>query len=70
MKLELHFFSIRDKKKDFGSNCATYCPLCIILPQRKINHIARFMELSHKNSARDIPLMLVVNLQDWFSYID
>ncbi|KAM3758393.1 hypothetical protein ACB098_01G040500 [Castanea mollissima] len=40
------------------------------LSQRKINHIARFVELSHTNSAREIPLMLVVNLQDWFGYID
>ena len=31
--------------------------------KRKINHITRFVELSHKNSARGIPLMLVVNLQ-------
>lgn len=56
----------RDKKKDLASNCAAYYPfgLDVFLSQRKINHIARFVELpSITNSSAKLPPILVVNVQ-------
>ncbi|KAL5806652.1 hypothetical protein ACOSQ4_029385 [Xanthoceras sorbifolium] len=53
------------KKKDFAPNCAAFCPFGadVFLSQRKINHIARFVELPVMNLSEDFPSILVVNIQ-------
>ncbi|KAG7033149.1 hypothetical protein SDJN02_07202 [Cucurbita argyrosperma subsp. argyrosperma] len=55
----------RDKKKEFARNCAAYYPIGadVFLSQRKIDHIARFVELPAINPAGDVPSILVVNVQ-------
>ncbi|GMY13535.1 hypothetical protein FCV25MIE_08774 [Fagus crenata] len=55
----------RDKKKDFAPNFAAYYPVGadVFLSQKKIDHIARFVELPHANSAGEIPSILIVNIQ-------
>ncbi|KAG9450441.1 hypothetical protein H6P81_010406 [Aristolochia fimbriata] len=55
----------RDKKKDFAPNYAAYYPLGVdvFLCQRKIDHIARFVELPVTNSSGKFPPLLVVNVQ-------
>ncbi|CAK9308944.1 unnamed protein product [Citrullus colocynthis] len=55
----------RDKKKEFAQNCAAYYPIGadVFLSQRKIDHIARFVELPAINPAGDVPSILVVNVQ-------
>ncbi|XP_038889184.1 uncharacterized protein LOC120079064 isoform X1 [Benincasa hispida] len=55
----------RDKKKEFAQNCAAYYPIGadVFLSQRKIDHIARFLELPAINPAGDVPSILVVNVQ-------
>ncbi|KAK2647600.1 hypothetical protein Ddye_015089 [Dipteronia dyeriana] len=55
----------RDKKKDFAPNWAAFCPFGadIFLSQRKIDHIARFVELPVMNLSEDFPSILVVNIQ-------
>lgn len=55
----------RDKKKDCAPNCAAFYPFGadIFLSQRKINHIARFVELPHIDASDEIPAVLVVNAQ-------
>jgi hypothetical protein len=35
----------------------------VFLSQKKIDHIARFVELPHVNSAGEIPSILIVNIQ-------
>ncbi|KAH6815674.1 CW14 protein [Perilla frutescens var. frutescens] len=56
---------VRDKRKDFAPNCAAYNPfgLDVFLCQRKINHIARFVELPLIHSSGKLPSILVVNVQ-------
>ncbi|KAJ4707543.1 Protein ENHANCED DISEASE RESISTANCE 2 [Melia azedarach] len=55
----------RDKKKDFAPNHAAFCAfgVDVFLSQKKIDHIARFVELPVMNSSGEIPSILVVNLQ-------
>ncbi|XVF60436.1 hypothetical protein PTKIN_Ptkin08bG0045800 [Pterospermum kingtungense] len=55
----------RDKKKEFASNSAAFYPFGVdlFLSQRKIDHIARFVELPVFNSSEEIPAILVVNIQ-------
>ncbi|KAL1539396.1 hypothetical protein AAHA92_28019 [Salvia divinorum] len=55
----------RDKKKDSAPNCAAYYPfgLDVFLSQKKIHHIARFVELPSVDSYGKLPSMLVVNVQ-------
>ncbi|KAH6801983.1 CW14 protein [Perilla frutescens var. frutescens] len=55
----------RDKKKDLAPNCAAYYPfgLDVFLSQRKIDHIARFVELPSAKSSGKLPPILVVNVQ-------
>ncbi|KAJ7943552.1 Protein ENHANCED DISEASE RESISTANCE 2 [Quillaja saponaria] len=55
----------RDKKKDFAPNCAAYYPfgVDVFLSQRKIDHIARFVELPVVSSSGKLPPILVVNVQ-------
>ncbi|KAL6566498.1 hypothetical protein OROGR_002113 [Orobanche gracilis] len=55
----------RDKRKEHAPNCAAYYPfgLDVFLSQRKINHIARFVELPYINSSGKLPPILVVNVQ-------
>ncbi|XP_022134065.1 uncharacterized protein LOC111006428 isoform X2 [Momordica charantia] len=55
----------RDKKKEFAQNCAAFYPIGadVFLSQRKIDHIARFVELPAINPAGDVPSILVVNVQ-------
>ncbi|KAL3841012.1 hypothetical protein ACJIZ3_025603 [Penstemon smallii] len=55
----------RDKRKEFAPNSAAYYPfgLDVFLSQRKIDHIARFVELPTVNSTGKLPPMLVVNVQ-------
>ncbi|KAG6402692.1 hypothetical protein SASPL_134896 [Salvia splendens] len=54
-----------DKKKDSAPNCAAYYPfgLDVFFSQRKIHHIARFVELPSVNSYGKLPSMLVVIVQ-------
>ncbi|KAH9773626.1 DUF1336 domain-containing protein [Citrus sinensis] len=56
---------LRDKKKEFAHNCAAYYPfgVDVFLSQRKIDHIARFVELPAISSHAKLPPMLVVNVQ-------
>lgn len=56
---------LRDKKKDSASNHAAFDPLGVdvFLSPRKIDHIARFVELPALNSSGEVPAILVVNLQ-------
>ncbi|XP_022740909.1 protein ENHANCED DISEASE RESISTANCE 2-like isoform X2 [Durio zibethinus] len=55
----------RDKKKEFASKFAAFNPFGVdlFLSQRKIDHIARFVELPVFNLSEDIPAILVVNIQ-------
>ncbi|KAL8550392.1 hypothetical protein ACS0TY_009000 [Phlomoides rotata] len=55
----------RDKKKEFAHNASAYYPfgLDVFLCQRKINHIAQFVELPSINSSGKLPPILVVNVQ-------
>ncbi|XWS44257.1 hypothetical protein CRYUN_Cryun15aG0028800 [Craigia yunnanensis] len=55
----------RDKKKEFASNSAAFNPFGVdlFLSQRKIDHIARFVELPIFNLSEEIPAILVVNIQ-------
>ncbi|CAN4082536.1 unnamed protein product [Withania somnifera] len=56
---------LRDKKKEFAPNCAAFYPFGadVFLSPRKIDHIARFVELPAIDSSSDVPPVLVVNLQ-------
>ncbi|XWS63585.1 hypothetical protein CRYUN_Cryun06bG0113300 [Craigia yunnanensis] len=56
---------LRDKKKDFASNHAAYYPfgVDIFLSPRKIDHIARFVELPVISHSGKLPSILVVNVQ-------
>ncbi|KAK1423305.1 hypothetical protein QVD17_18603 [Tagetes erecta] len=56
---------LRDKKKECASNQAAYNPLGVdvFLSPRKIDHIARLLELPKVGSSGKIPPLLVVNLQ-------
>lgn len=56
----------RDKKKELASNYAAYYPfgVDVFLSQKKIDHIARFVELPVVGaSSAEIPSILVVNVQ-------
>ncbi|XP_042500753.1 uncharacterized protein LOC122078720 [Macadamia integrifolia] len=55
----------RDKKKDFAPNYAAYYPfgVDVFLSQRKVDHIARFVELPPIISSGKLPPILVVNIQ-------
>ncbi|KAL0450604.1 UNVERIFIED_CONTAM: hypothetical protein Slati_1616800 [Sesamum latifolium] len=55
----------RDKKKEFAPNYAAYVPfgVDVFLSPRKIDHIARFVELPTVDSPGEVPPILVVNLQ-------
>ncbi|XP_021297766.1 uncharacterized protein LOC110426783 isoform X2 [Herrania umbratica] len=55
----------RDKKKEFASNSAAFYPFGVdlFLSPRKIDHIARFVELPVFNLSEEIPSILVVNIQ-------
>ncbi|KAK9119532.1 hypothetical protein Scep_017625 [Stephania cephalantha] len=56
---------LRDKKKELASNCAAYHPfgVDVFLSPRKIDHIARFVELPIIGSCGKFPPILVVNVQ-------
>uniref|UniRef100_A0A7N0T5U8 Protein ENHANCED DISEASE RESISTANCE 2 C-terminal domain-containing protein n=1 Tax=Kalanchoe fedtschenkoi TaxID=63787 RepID=A0A7N0T5U8_KALFE len=55
----------KDKKKDFAPNCAAFYPIGvdIFLSARKIDHVARFVELPAASSYDKLPPILVVNIQ-------
>lgn len=55
----------RDKKKDFAPDNAAYNPfgVDVYLCPKKINHIARFVELPVSSSSGKFPPVLVVNIQ-------
>nr|XP_043606187.1 uncharacterized protein LOC122578318 isoform X2 [Erigeron canadensis] len=57
---------LRDKKKEHAPNYAAYYPfgVDVFLSQRKIDHIARFVELPGVGSSSgELPSILVVNVQ-------
>ncbi|XP_077212837.1 uncharacterized protein LOC143858586 [Tasmannia lanceolata] len=56
---------LRDKKKEFAPNYAAYYPfgVDVFLCQRKIDHIARFVELPITDAPGKFPPMLIVNVQ-------
>ncbi|KAF5763833.1 putative protein ENHANCED DISEASE RESISTANCE 2 [Helianthus annuus] len=56
---------LKDKKKECASNQAAYYPIGVdvFLSPRKIDHIARLLELPKVESSGKIPHLLVVNLQ-------
>ncbi|XP_071693743.1 uncharacterized protein [Rutidosis leptorrhynchoides] len=57
---------LRDKKKEHAPNYAAYYPfgVDVFLSQRKIDHIARFVELPNVGSSSgELPSILVVNVQ-------
>ncbi|KAA3453208.1 CW14 protein isoform 1 [Gossypium australe] len=55
----------RDKKKDYAPNHAAYYPfgVDVFLSPRKIDHIARFVELPVISHSEKLPSILVVNVQ-------
>ncbi|KAH9609169.1 hypothetical protein KSS87_002395 [Heliosperma pusillum] len=55
----------RDKKKDFAPSSSAYYPfgVDVFLSPRKIEHIARYVELPAVNSIAGFPPILVVNAQ-------
>ncbi|XP_027360906.1 uncharacterized protein LOC113869019 [Abrus precatorius] len=55
----------KDKKKDFAPNYSAYYPfgVDVFLSPRKVDHIARFVELPLINSSGKFPPILVVNVQ-------
>lgn len=56
----------RDKKKDHAPNYAAYYPFGVdmFLSKKKIDHIARFVELPVVDpSSGELPPILVVNIQ-------
>ncbi|KAL8248723.1 hypothetical protein R6Q59_005591 [Mikania micrantha] len=55
----------RDKKKECASNQAAFYPIGVdvFLSPRKIDHIARLLELPKIESSGKVPPLLVVNLQ-------
>ncbi|CAN8241120.1 unnamed protein product [Cochlearia groenlandica] len=58
---------LRDKKKEFAPNYAAYNPfgVDVFLSQRKVNHIAQYVELpvSTNTTPTKLPSILVVNVQ-------
>ncbi|KAM7464570.1 hypothetical protein LguiA_032691 [Lonicera macranthoides] len=56
---------LRDKRKEHAPNCAAYYPfgVDVFLSQRKISHVARFVELPVISSSGELPPILVVNVQ-------
>jgi len=59
----LHVF--RDKKKEFAPSGAAFYPLGadLFLSPRKIDHIARYVQIPAINVPGDVPSILVVNIQ-------
>jgi len=55
----------RDRKKVLASNCSAYHPfgVDVFLSPRKIDHIARFVELPRASPFGKLPPLLVVNVQ-------
>ncbi|KAA8548033.1 hypothetical protein F0562_004706 [Nyssa sinensis] len=55
----------RDKKKEFAPNNTAFYPfgVDVFLSSRKIDHIARFVELPAISSSGELPSILIVNLQ-------
>ncbi|XP_022151158.1 uncharacterized protein LOC111019152 isoform X2 [Momordica charantia] len=55
----------KDKKKEFASSHAAYQPfgVDVFLSHRKVDHIARFVELPAANYSGKLPPILVVNVQ-------
>ncbi|TKY58775.1 ENHANCED DISEASE RESISTANCE 2 [Spatholobus suberectus] len=55
----------KDKRKEFASNYSAYDPLGVdvFLSPRKVDHIARFVELPVFSSSGKLPPLLVVNVQ-------
>lgn len=56
---------VRDKKKDFAPGSAAFYPLGadLFLSSRKIDHIARFIQIPSINVPGDVPSILIVNIQ-------
>ncbi|RDY14123.1 hypothetical protein CR513_00847, partial [Mucuna pruriens] len=56
---------LKGKKKEFASNNSAYNPLGVdvFLSPRKVDHIARFVELPAFSSSGKLPHILVVNVQ-------
>ncbi|XP_004489360.1 uncharacterized protein [Cicer arietinum] len=56
---------LRDKKKELASNSAAFYPLCadLFLSPRKIDHIARYVQIPAINVHGEIPSILIVNIQ-------
>lgn len=56
---------LRDKKKDFAPSSAAFYPLGadLFLSPRKIDHIARFVQIPAINVPGDVPSILIVNIQ-------
>lgn len=56
---------IRDKKKELAPNYAAYYPfgVDVFLSPRKVNHIARYVQLPPLNLSEEVPSILVVNIQ-------
>ncbi|MED6154859.1 hypothetical protein PIB30_000361 [Stylosanthes scabra] len=55
----------KDKKKEFAPNYSAYYPfgVDVFLSPRKVDHIARFVELPFISSSGKLPPILVVNVQ-------
>jgi len=55
----------RDKKKDFAPSSAAFYPLGadLFLSPRKVDHIARFIQIPAINVPGEVPSILIVNIQ-------
>lgn len=60
-----NYLFVRDKRKEHAPNYAAYYPfgVDVFLSQRKISHVARFVELPVISSSGELPPILVVNVQ-------
>ncbi|CAI0455778.1 unnamed protein product [Linum tenue] len=59
------FYVSRDKKKEPAPECVAFHPFAadIFLSERKIPHIARYVELPTLSAYDEVPAVLVVNVQ-------
>ena len=65
LQLKILSFHGRDREKESAPNYGAYYPfgVDVLFSERKIEHIARFMDLPAENSPASFPSVLIVNTQ-------